>query len=254
MVPFLLVFTPPLRPPQDRLGPAGPGATSPGRDHPARIRSPQRWAPGGWALLGLVLGLAAAIEPAALAQQANPTICCRTSGGTRGTCLNLWLHLVPPSNRFNPGRARTLALLQGASPQPAALTVQFLRDSGDVVAEHTLSPQGPSIRLITLPADWLPPRQPLSWESFPTCQPNKPPTRTTLVALQDPEQLAAQQTLATLARACGTSLDPRPLLQAFGLEESVARFQLPERLPVHCEALSPAPLNLSSPQGPETRP
>ena len=72
------------------------------------------------AIQPLALGLCLGIGPAALAKEAKLTICCRSSGGTRGTCLNLWVQLVPPSNRFNPGSSRLIALLQGPSVQPPA--------------------------------------------------------------------------------------------------------------------------------------
>jgi hypothetical protein len=56
----------------------------------------------------LALGLCLGIGPAALAKEAKQTICCRSSGGTRGTCLNLWAHMVPQSNRFKSLRKNRL--------------------------------------------------------------------------------------------------------------------------------------------------
>lgn len=167
----------------------------------------------------------------------KPTICCRTSGGTRGTCLNVWTHLVPPSNRFNPGSSRTLALLQGSSSEPTAMTVQLLSPAGELVAGQTLPAQRVGITLITLPQALRSPlNQALTWESFPSCQPNKPPTRTSLVTDNNPEQSASQKLVADLGQLCGGVVDTKPLLAAFNLEDYGAK--LPEKLPVWCEKLT----------------
>lgn len=195
-----------------------------------------------WLLTALLL--VGSLQPAAQAKGEKPTVCCRVAGGTRGTCLNEWLHLVPVGNRVNPGSSRTLALLQGVPPQAAdgtpgatAMSLQFTTESAEVVARQTLAPMGPGIWLLTLPADGLPLRQPLIWESFPSCQPNRPPTRTLLVADQDGEQAATQQILAELARSCGTRINTRALLLRFDLQETGERFRLPTELPVRCQSL-----------------
>ena len=192
--------------------------------------------PGHW--LGLApmaaLALGFCCAPAVQAKGDKPTICCRTSGGTRGTCLNVWTHLVPPSNRFNPGSSRTLALLQGPSAEPTAMTVQLLSPAGELVAGQTLQAQRVGITLITLPpAVRAPQNQALIWESFPTCQPNKPPTRTSLVADSNQEQSASQKLVADLGQFCGGMVDTKPLLTALNLEDYAAK--LPEKLPVWCE-------------------
>ncbi len=172
--------------------------------------------------------------PAVNAQNGKPTICCRTSGGTRSTCLNVWAHLVPPSNRFNPGSNRTLALLQGPSSEPTAMTVQLLAPTGELVAGHTVQAQRVGITLITLPqADRPALNQALTWESFPSCQPNKPPTRTSLVAERNPEQIASQKLIADLGHLCGKSADTKPLLTAFNLDDYETK--LPAKLPIQCE-------------------
>ena len=202
-----------------------------------------------WLLTSLLL-LAGSLQPAAQAKGEKPTVCCRVAGGTRGTCLNQWLHLVPPGNRINPGSRRTLALLQGVPPQTpdgapeaTAMSLQFTTESAEVMARHTLPAAGPGIWLLTLPADWLPLRQPLIWESFPSCQPNRPPTRTLLVADQDGEQAATQQFLIELARSCGSRIDTQPLLRRFDLQETGERFRLPAQLPVRCLSLERPGLN-----------
>jgi hypothetical protein len=186
-------------------------------------------------MAALALGFYCA--PAVHAEGGKPTICCRTSGGTRGTCLNVWTHLVPPSNRFNPGGSRTLALLQGPSSEPTAMTVQLLSPAGELVAGQTLPAQRVGITLITLPQlDRSALNQAVTWESFPSCQPNKPPTRTSLVADSNQEQSASQKLIADLALHCGGTVDTKPLLTAFNLEDYAAK--LPVKLPVRCEKLT----------------
>lgn len=192
--------------------------------------------PGHWLrfapMVALALGFCCA--PAVHAEGGKPTICCRTSGGTRGTCLNVWSHLVPPSNRFNPGGSRTLALLQGPSSEPTAMIVQLLSPAGELVAGQTLRAQRVGITLISLPqAVGAPLNQALTWESFPSCQPNKPPTRTSLVADSNQEQSVSQKLVADLGQFCGGMVDTKPLLTALNLEDYAAK--LPEKLPVWCE-------------------
>ena len=202
----------------------------------------------------LALGHCLGFEPAALAKEAKQTICCRSSGGTRGTCLNLWAHLVPQSNRFNPGSSRLIALLQGPSAQPTAMAVAFSTLAGDPVGMQTLPPQGVGVRLLQLPeADRPVLRQSLVWESFPTCQPNKPPTRTTLVAeplldqlspkslaVRSPQSLVErnQQALKDLRKDCGRMADTNSLLEAFGFQVDEWAAKLPAQLQVSCETLS----------------
>ncbi len=195
--------------------------------------------PGHWLRLAPMTALALGFccAPAVQAGGGKPTICCRTSGGTRGTCLNVWTHLVPPSNRFNPGGSRTLALLQGPSSEPTAMTVQLLSPAGELVAGQTLPAQRVGITLITLPKlDRSALNQAVTWESFPSCQPNKPPTRTSLVADSNQEQSASQKLIADLALHCGGTVDTKPLLAAFNLEDYAAK--LPVKLPVRCEKLT----------------
>jgi len=203
----------------------------------------------------LALGHCLGFEPAALAKEAKQTICCRSSGGTRGTCLNLWAHLVPQSNRFNPGSSRLIALLQGPSAQPTAMAVAFSTLAGDPVGMQTLPPQGVGVRLLQLPeADRPVLRQPLVWESFPTCQPNKPPTRTTLVAeplldqgpspnsfaVRSPQSLVerSQQALKDLRKDCGRMAETKSLLEASDFQVVEWAAKLPAQLAVSCETLS----------------
>ena len=203
----------------------------------------------------LALGHCLGFEPAALAKEAKQTICCRSSGGTRGTCLNLWAHLVPQSNRFNPGSSRLIALLQGPSAQPTAMAVAFSTLAGDPVGMQTLPPQGVGVRLLQLPeADRPVLQQPLVWESFPTCQPNKPPTRTTLVAeplldpspspkslaVRSPQSLVerSQQALKDLRKDCGRMAETKSLLEAFDFQVVEWAAKLPAQLAVSCETLS----------------
>ncbi|MFM7237679.1 MAG: hypothetical protein ACKOYK_13115 [Cyanobium sp.] len=195
-----------------------------------------------WLLL-IGLSLCLGISPGAWGKEANKTICCRASGGTRGTCLNVWAHLVPTSNRFHPGPSRTIAILQGASPTPTAMTVQLSTLEGELVGEQTLPEEGASVRLLTLPEANRPPlNQPLMWESFPTCRPNKPPTRTILVGSREAGQEASERQLAELRKSCGKVVDIAPLLKAFAMEEFSAK--LPPSLPVRCDILTAASLGI----------
>jgi hypothetical protein len=149
----------------------------------------------------------------------------------------VWAHLVPPENRFNPGKARTIALLQGTSPQPTSMTVQLTTMAGDPVGEQVLEPRGVGIQLLRLPETHSPPlNQPLAWESFPTCRPNKPPTRSSLVMETQPEDGRHQRLLAELGKSCGGVVETATLLRKFDLEEFIAK--LPPQLPVHCQSLT----------------
>jgi hypothetical protein len=208
-----------------------------------------------WALAASVLslGLPGWLEPTAAAKEANQPICCRSSGGTRSTCLNVWAHLVPSSNRFRPGANHRIALLQGSSPQPTAMTLQFSTPAGEPLGEQTLPAGGEGIRLLTLSAPTASAlKNPLVWESFPTCLPNNPPTRSHLIPgtapqADDPDDHRSQQALAQLVKSCGGSVATAPLLRAFGMEEFIAK--LPPTLPVWCDGLSLEARRISSPQG-----
>lgn len=174
---------------------------------------------------------------AAGANQRQQTICCRTSGGTRGTCLNLWAHLVPVSNRFDPGSSRLIALLQGPSANPESMRVQVSRLAGQVLVDQTLPAQGASVWLLTLPKTNL--REvasPLLWESFPTCHPNRPPTRTVLQLDSTAKAASSPSLLSNLNNLCGKEVATTALLRTFGLEEWTGK--LPVSLPVHCQSLS----------------
>lgn len=198
-----------------------------------------------WALALLSLSLPLWFGPATSAKETGNTICCRASGGTRGTCLNVWAHLVPPGNRFNPGQGRTIALLQGTSPQPTSMTVQLATLAGEPVGEQVLEASGASVRLLRLPETNLPPlNQPLTWESFPTCRPNKPPTRSSLVKETQADDARLQKLLADLGRSCGGVVETAALLRQFELEEYGAK--LPAQLPVLCHTLTPQSLGITS--------
>jgi len=109
-----------------------------------------------------------------------------------------------------------------------------LSPAGELVAGQTLPAQRVGITLITLPQlDRSALNQAVTWESFPSCQPNKPPTRTSLVADNNQEQSASQKLIADLALHCGGTVDTKPLLTAFNLDDNGAK--LPENMPVWCE-------------------
>lgn len=212
-----------------------------------RVRRSQRSACSGPARFRRFQGLVGALllalggQSALWAGEANATICCRASGGTRGLCLSQWLQLVPSSNRFDPGSQRLIALIQGNASQPTSLVVQFTSASGAALGEQTLPPREVGIRLLSLPPEQqLSLSQPLIWETYPTCQPNKPPTRSILAADPSPEQRPAQNALAGLSRSCGQLIDSHALLRLFDLEGVIAG--LPQRLLVSCEALTLGPV------------
>ncbi|MEB3317913.1 MAG: hypothetical protein VKO39_07225 [Cyanobacteriota bacterium] len=170
------------------------------------------------------------------AKEANKTICCRSSGGTRGTCLNVWAHLVPPSNSVPLGPQNSIALLQGTSPTPTAMTLQFSSLAGELVSEQTLAPGDVGVRVLTPSAtDAAARNQTLVWESFPTCRPNRPPTRSHLLPAGSAEPGSSQAGLPDLRSSCGQMVPTAQLLSAFGLEEFTA--MLPSSLPVRCETL-----------------
>ena len=169
------------------------------------------------------------------ANQRPPTICCRSSGGTRGTCLNLWAHLVPPENRYNSGPSRLIALLQGPSAEPTSMNVQLSSLSGELLLEQTLPAERVAVWLLALPK---PVRhafgRPLLWESYPSCRPNKPPARTLLEFRSDGKGAASP--LAGLRESCGESVSSAPLLRAFALDEWSDK--LPASLPLRCLSLT----------------
>ena len=180
--------------------------------------------------LSTVLLLACGV--AARAGSEKQTVCCRTSGGTRGGGLSLWVHLVPPSNRFNPGSASQAALLQGTTVKPAGLTVRLLTMKGQLTREHHLEPGFAGVTVLTLP----PQSTPTVWESFPTDFPERPPTRSVIDRELPPIEGPSRQMMGTLADSCGGSVETAALLRAFDLES--IDVYLPSTLPVRCEALS----------------
>lgn len=183
----------------------------------------------------LFLGLFLVLAPAVGASQGRQTICCRSSGGTRGACLNLWAHLVPPNNRFDPGPRRLIALLQGPSLAAASMRVQLFRQSGELFVDETLPAQGATVWLLLLPKfDRQDARPPLVWESFPNCGSSKPPTRTLLETGSSGKP--APGPLAPWGESCGKEVATAPLLRAFGLEEWGGEW--PTALPVHCLPLT----------------
>lgn len=185
-----------------------------------------------WLLLPLVLA------PALEASQKQQTICCRSSGGTRSTCLNLWAHLVPLNNRFDPGPSRLIALLQGPSDKATSMSVKLSSLSDEPVVDQTLPARGATVWVLLLPdVDRRRAGQPLVWESFPDCGPDKPPTRTILEtgSAAKPPRLP----WTGLGDSCGKEIPTAPLLAAVGLEEWGD--QLPATLPVRCLPLTAIP-------------
>lgn len=201
----------------------------------------------------LLLCVPIVFAPAAGANQKQRTICCRSSGGTRGTCLNLWAHLVPVSNRFDPGPSRMIALLQGPSPNGETMRVQLSRPAGQLLVDQILPAQRAAVWLLTLPKpDRAEVSLPLLWESFPTCRPNRPPSRTLLETGPTAKASTHSSPLSALLGLCGKEVATAPLLRDFGMEEWIST--LPAALPVHCQVLKVGSGALPQPPENEARP
>ena len=200
-------------------------------------------------LLWLVLPLV--LAPPVGANQGQKTICCRSSGGTRSTCLNLWAHLVPLNNRFDPGPNRQIALLQGPSSAATTMSVKLSSPSGEPLVDETLPAQAATLWLLRLPDfDRRVAAQTLMWESFPDCGPDKPPTRTLLETGSAGK--APRFPLDGLGASCGKEIPTAPLLRAVGLEEWGGK--LPATLPVRCLPLTAIPAAIPPMSGSGARP
>jgi hypothetical protein len=168
----------------------------------------------------------------------KPSAADHRAGGTRSTCLNLWAHLVPLNNRFNPGPSRLIGLLQGPSVAATTMSVKLSRLGGEPFVDQTLPALGATVWVLLLPDfDQRVAGQPLLWESFPNCGLDKLPTRTILEtgSAGRPHRLP----LARLGDSCGREITIAPLLAAIGLEEWGGK--LPATLPVRCLPLRAIP-------------
>lgn len=166
------------------------------------------------------------------AENVRQTVCCRASGGTRGSCLTSWAHLVPPGNRLNPGSPSRIAILVGLSENTAGMTFRLLTMNEQQIVEHHLQPQDAGVNVLTLPSP-TPPS--VVWESFPTCSPDRPPTRSILDHELPQAEGPAIRMLRHLGASCGGSVETAALLRAFDLES--LQENLPATLPVRCETL-----------------
>ena len=72
-------------------------------------------------------------------------------------------------------------------------------------------------------------------ESYPSCQPNRPPTRSLLATDLTPDQITGQNVLLNLSRACGQLVETKSVVKRFDLDEMTS--DLPERLMVNCYSL-----------------
>ena len=155
---------------------------------------------------------------------------------------------MPVSNRFDPGPSRLIALLQGPSANAERMRVQVFGPTGQPLADQTLPAQRAAVWLLTVPKPERPElAQPLLWESFPTCRPNRPPTRTILETGPTPKNSSNTSPLSDLVNLCEKEVATAPLLRQFGLEEWTGK--LPAALPVHCQTLRSGSAAL--PQPPE---
>lgn len=162
------------------------------------------------------------------------TICCRISGGTRSSGLRVWGHLVPPTNRFNPGSVPKPVLLQGVSAKPTGMNIRLLSMQGKLISEYLLEPQSAGVTVLTLPPLKA---SPVVWESVPTSSPDRPPTRTVLDRDLPQTDGPAEQMMRNLNASCGGSVGTAELLRAFDLES--LQVNLPPTMPVRCVNVSP---------------
>jgi hypothetical protein len=129
--------------------------------------------------------------------------------------------------------------------------VQITSLTGERLVDQTLPAQRGAVWLLAMPESN--PKvlaQHLVWESFPTCRPDKPPTRSIL----EPGSAAKATTapLTSWRASCGKEVTTAALLQAVGLEEWSGK--LPTTLPVMCLPLTTRPTESSSNQGSEANP
>gem|GEM_PF-3498476 len=196
-------------------------------------------APAALAFLPLVVAAPAIAADSTRSMPAN-----REGGGSRDACqARRVVHLVPLSDRFAPGEARRLAVLEGSAPRPAPLQVRI-----GSLGVWTLPPEPVGIRVFTIPAVTTE----LLWESSPLCTSAQdpigaPPARSWLLprnaatADQEADNRVRLQ-LLNLTRLCGSTVETASLLRAFDLEHLAA--SLPAQLPVRCDPLAQlAPLS-----------
>jgi hypothetical protein len=170
----------------------------------------------------------------------------RLGGGTRGECASrLLAHLVPVSSVYAPAATPTLGLLEGPSPSPRPLQIEFRPQRGAVEPlRRTLPPAPVGVTLVTLPAI----RNATVWESSYQCETGgaggasdplafvasvAPPALSLLVTDRTPADLAVQAGLENLRRSCGKEVATAEVAAAFGLADVVTP-SWPSRIPVRC--------------------
>lgn len=126
------------------------------------------------------------------------------------------------------------------------MSVRLFSHAGDLLVNQVLPAERAVVWVLTLPNPDTPRfGQPMRWESFPTCRPNRPPTRTTL----DNSSGGMQPITASVVffDSCGKDINTAQLLRDFELEEWSGK--LPESLPVRCLPLRVAPTAVTPSQG-----
>ena len=168
----------------------------------------------------------------------------RVGGGTRGECTSrIVAHLVPVSNVFGMSTSGDLALVQGPTANPVALTTRFKPEAGGAAVSRTIpaSSAGFTVirgRSITAPTVWessfdcagggATQADPLSFVSTVS-----PPAVSLLVPEQETADSATQVALTSLSQHCGSTVPTASTLASFGLADLITP-QWPENLPVRC--------------------
>jgi hypothetical protein len=225
--------------------------------NPTTSKSPEQGLPAQPALAAIAAGLLLVLPAGVMAKERQHTICCRTPGGSRSAemCLRKWAHLVPRNEYGEPALNRTLAVLQGASETPTALTIQLRTLGGELVGEQTLPAMPAGIWLLQAPAPDRPElQQVLVWETFPQCRASKPPARTLLERSVPPASNNVALLTTKLQQSCGAQVSTVPLLQSLQLEDYFSpqnRATLPSNLPVRCLSLTAKSMGIDPRRGGE---
>ena len=177
----------------------------------------------------------------------------RVGGGTRGICTaRVLAHLVPASSVYGPGSSTTIGVLEGPTPTPMPLVVEFrpLRSGGtadgaQAARVRRLVPAAPvGVTLLTVPAL----KESTIWESSYECDPAAqsassdplafvssvaPPAVSLLVPESTAADKAVQLGLQNLRRSCGTQVPRAEVARVFGLDDVVSQ-EWPAQVPVRC--------------------
>ncbi|WP_457767743.1 hypothetical protein [Cyanobium sp. ULC084] len=174
----------------------------------------------------------------------------RIGGGTRGECTaRVLAHLVPRDSVFAPGPALSVALLEGPTPTPRPLQVQFRpQGPGGTAAgpavKRELPPSVAGVTLLQLTSF----TNTQVWESSFRCDAGAqpvaddpinfvetvaPPALSLLVSEGSADDRSLQANLKKLKNLCGSQVAKAELARTFGLEDVIGA-DWPASLPVRC--------------------